>query len=324
MSEVKSILILGGSGFIGTYLVERLQNHGYTVRIGDLRQSQRFPELWVETDVRDRASVAAALQNMDCVINLAAEHRDDVRPIERYHQTNVGGAEEVCAAARLAGVQKLIFTSSVAVYGFQPRPSTEDGPYAPFNPYGETKLLAEKVYRDWAAEDEGRSLVIVRPTVVFGENNRGNVYNLLRQIASGRFLMVGSGRNQKSMAYVRNIVGFLEFTLGIGAGTHTYNYVDTPDLDTRTLVTTVNQAMGRERSTLRVPLFLAMAGAHLLDLFARITGRTFPISAIRIRKFTESTQVNGERLQGTGFKPEFTLSEGLARTVSNEFPDRKR
>ena len=76
-----------------------------------------------------------------------------------------------------------------------------------------------------------RSLVIVRPTVVFGEGNRGNVYNLLRQIASRRFLMFGDGRNKKSMAYVENVAAFIEYSLSFKKGVHIYNYIDKPDFD---------------------------------------------------------------------------------------------
>ena len=63
-----------------------------------------------------------------------------------------------------------------------------------------------------------RSLVVVRPTVVFGEGNRGNVYQLIHQIISGRFVMVGSGKNRKSIAYVGNLSAFLVRVLGLGTG----------------------------------------------------------------------------------------------------------
>lgn len=72
--------------------------------------------------------------------------------------------------------------------------------------------------------------------MVFGEQNRGNVYNLLRQIASGKFIMIGSGQNRKSMAYVENVAAFIEHALGFGPGVHIYNYIDKPDFDMNTLV----------------------------------------------------------------------------------------
>lgn len=319
------IVVLGGAGFIGTRLCGTLVEAGQTVRIGDLVSSQAFPELTQICDVREAATLAPVLAGAKAIVNLAAEHRDDVHPISRYHETNVEGARQVCQAAREAGVDTLVFTSSVAVYGFHPHPVDESGPFQPFNPYGETKLAAEAIYRAWADEDPGRTLVIVRPTVVFGENNRGNVYNLLRQIASGRFLMVGAGRNRKSMAYVGNVVAFLAHGLGLGPGTHIFNYVDGPDMDMNTLVAHVDACLGRPGpGTVRIPLPLAMAGGHLLDCVARLTGKRFPISAIRVRKFCETTSFSAERVAASGFVPPYTLMEGLARTIRAEFPEQVR
>jgi nucleoside-diphosphate-sugar epimerase len=196
----------------------------------------------------------------------------------------------------------------------------ESGPFEPFNPYGQTKLEAEGVYKAWAEEDPARSLVIIRPTVVFGEGNRGNVYNLLRQIASGRFMMVGPGTNRKSMAYVGNVAEALIFSLTLDPGVHIFNYVDSPDMNMNELVALVNKSLGRLGSTgLRLPLPLAMAGGHVLDALARMSGRTFPISAIRVKKFTETTQFNADRILAARFIPEGSLQEGLARTIRSEF-----
>jgi len=318
--NTKPVIVLGGSGFIGTRLVSRFQEVGQAVRIGDLVPSLAFPDLSLPCDVREAQSMEGLLEGASALINLAAEHRDDVRPISRYHETNVEGARQVCRAATRADIKTLIFTSSVAVYGFQPFPVDEQGPFEPFNPYGETKLLAEDVYRAWAEEDPTRSLVIIRPTVVFGEGNRGNVYNLLRQIASGRFMMVGPGTNKKSMAYVGNVADALVFALTLGPGLHIFNYVDTPDMNMNELVALVNQSLGRPASNRwRIPLSLAMAGGHALDGLARVTGRTFPISAIRIRKFCESTQVSAELCRRMGFSPRYALMEGLAKTIRSEF-----
>lgn len=316
----KGILILGGSGFIGTRLTAELQKRREHVRIGDLNPSKAFPQLWTHCDVRHGDTLVDLFRQVDAVINLAAEHRDDVRPISRYHETNVEGAEQVCQTARKVGVSKIIFTSSVAVYGFPRGRVDEVGPFAPFNPYGQTKLEAEGIYRAWAEEDASRSLVIVRPAVVFGEGNRGNVYNLLHQIAAGKFLMVGSGTNVKSMAYVENVAAFLAHLLCQGSGVHIFNYVDGPDMDTNTLVRHIFDSLAKSsKMPPRIPKAVALAGATVLDGIARLTGRTFPISAIRVRKFCESTQFEAERVAETGFVPPYSLREGLDRTVRFEF-----
>lgn len=314
------VAVLGGSGFIGTRLVGRLIEVGRNPLIGDLQPSQAFPDRSVACDVRRADTLRSVLSGARALINLAAEHRDDVRPISRYHETNVEGARQVCLAASEAGIQTIVFTSSAAVYGFQPFPVDESGPFQPFNPYGETKFLAEGVYREWAEKDSTRTLVILRPTVVFGEGNRGNVYNLLRQISSGRFVMVGPGTNRKSMAYVGNVADALVYSLTLGAGIHIFNYVDTPDMDMNGLVSMVNQSLGRATiNRRRIPIFLALAGGHVLDAISRISRHNFPISAVRVRKFCETTLFLADKIKDSGFKPRFSLSEGLDKTIRKEF-----
>jgi len=292
---------------------------GISIRIGDIRQSEAFPNLSMKCDVCRVETLKDAVEGTDAIVNLAAEHRDDVRPISRYRETNVEGAKHICDVARTAGIEKIVFTSTVAVYGFQSTPADENCSFAPFNEYGRSKVEAEVIYRTWAEENPKRTLVIVRPTVVFGEGNRGNVYNLLRQISSHRFLMVGSGRNRKSMAYVGNLVAFLAHTFTLGPGIHIFNYVDGPDMSTSELVDHIRSFLGQSRKAMRVPKTIALAGGQVLDAFGRITNRTFPISAIRVRKFCENTQFQANRVTHTGFVPPFTLLEGLSRTVSYEF-----
>ena len=316
------VVILGGSGFIGTRMTQILRDQSRAVGIGDISRSAAFPELWTECDVQLSESLGEVLHGADAVINLAAVHRDDVRPLSRYYETNVNGAEQVCEAARRASVQKIIFTSSVAVYGFQPHAVDEGGPFAPFNAYGETKLKAEQVYREWAQEQPGRTLVIVRPTVVFGEGNRGNVYNLIHQIATGRFLMVGAGNNVKSIAYVGNVATFLVHTLSLGTGTHVFNYVDGPDMRTSDLVEYVRSCLGKPGRVTHISKNIAMAGGRMFDLAARLTGRTFPISAVRVQKFCETTQFRADRMRESGFAPPYSLKDGLARTIQFEFAEK--
>ncbi len=314
------VLILGGSGFIGTRLARLLTQREIPVRIGDIRKSEEFPELWSQCDVRDQKTLFQAMRGSGVVINLAAEHRDDVRPISRYRETNVKGASEVCSAAQLSGIRRLIFTSSVAVYGFHSKPIDESGSCSPFNAYGETKLEAEAVYRRWAAEDPARALIIVRPTVVFGEENRGNVYNLMKQIASRRFLMVGSGRNVKSISYVGNVAAFLAHILSLGPGTHVFNYADGPDMNTNDLVSYIKARMGNSSTTPSIPLPIALTAGYGLDVLSKISGRTFPISAIRVQKFCENTQFLSIKAREIGFVQPYTLADALTRTIQAEFP----
>ncbi len=316
--------VLGGAGFIGRRLAPRLAGLGHSVLVGDVAEARVEGARFQPCDVADPKAVRAFVDGLDVVYNLAAEHRDDVRPLERYTVVNVDGARNLCAAAADAGIQRIVFTSSVAVYGLPTAPVSEDSPPSPFNEYGRTKLLAEGVYREWAAADSSRSLVIVRPTVVFGEGNRGNVYNLARQVASGRFLMIGDGKNRKSMAYVENVAGFLVHCLHLlRPGVEVFNYADSPDFDMNELIALMRTHFGRAKGVgPRIPYSLGMFLGHLLDVVARVSRRDLPISAVRIRKFCASTQVRSDKAFGSGFAPEFAVGDAVRRFLAGEFPAR--
>lgn len=321
-----TLLITGGSGFIGSNLCAALHADNEHFRILDKRPSQMFPDFATEIDILDQSRLTQSLTG-DTIIHLAAEHRDDVRPISRYVQVNVEGTRNLCRAASLRGIRRIVFTSSVAVYGFAAPGTGEDGAINPFNEYGRTKYAAEEVLRAWAASDPTRSLTIIRPTVVFGPGNRGNVYNLFRQIASGRFLMVGDGSNRKSMAYVANVVAFLRHAVGAGPGVHLFNYVDQPDQTMNDLVARVRHTvLGKTGTGVRLPLRLGIGLGHFADGIARVTGKTLPVSAIRVRKFTTTTSFSSRAHAVPGFVAQVPLTEGIDRTLMAEFvnPDPHR
>ena len=314
-----STIIIGGSGFIGTRVSMRLSQSEQPFQIVDKAQSELFPDNVLTADVRKPLSLSFSIEP-SAFINLAAEHRDDVRPLSLYDEVNVEGARNICDLARAKGVNKIIFTSSVAVYGFAPLGTNESGVIAPFNDYGRTKWEAEQVYKNWQAEDpQKRTLVVIRPTVVFGERNRGNVFNLLRQIASGKFIMVGDGLNRKSMAYIENVAAFLEYSLGFKPGLHIYNYIDKPDFTMNALVAHVNKLLGRSSEIkFRLPFSLGLLIGSSFDLIAKITGKKFPISAIRVKKFCANS-VYESAIESTGFIPPVPLMDAIEKTVRFEF-----
>lgn len=317
-----NIAIIGGSGFVGTRLTKRLLDSGYTIRILDKNESLTYPELRVQADVRDIKSLIENLNDIELVINLAAEHRDDVSPKRLYDDVNVDGAENVCKACTKKSIKKIIFTSSVAVYGFAPLGTDETGSINYFNDYGRTKWLAEGKYRLWLRESNEHSLTIIRPTVIFGEQNRGNVYNLLRQIASGLFPMVGNGKNVKSMAYVENVAAFIEYCLSNTEGEHLFNYIDKPDFDMNTLVGEIHKTLGKEKKLFHWPYWLGMLGGYAFDLLAFVMRKKLPISSIRVKKFCSNSMFNAEAIKNTEFKAPVSLTEGLEKTIRYEFIDK--
>jgi nucleoside-diphosphate-sugar epimerase len=321
MNTNVEISVIGGAGFIGTRLIRRLLlRKCFDCRIIDKAPSNAFSDLVKIGDVRSLEQLRVAIKDGAVIVNLAAEHRDDVRPLTLYDEVNVGGAKNICIVAREKGVKTIIFTSSVAVYGFAPIGTDESGEIAPFNDYGRTKYEAEQVFKTWQAEDPNeRSLVIIRPTVVFGEQNRGNVYNLLRQIASGKFIMVGSGDNRKSMAYVENVAAFIEYAMNFAPGVHIYNFIDKPDFTMSSLVASVNRILGKsEKISFRLPFIVGFLIGKGFDFAAAITGKRFAISSIRVKKFCANSTYK-TAIDQTGFVPPLSLEQALAQTVRHEF-----
>ena len=291
-----------------------------------MKPSRQFPEKSKIGDVRNIDSLRKTITG-NIVINLAAVHRDDVQNKDDYKQTNVNGAKNVISVCNENKIDKIIFTSTVAVYGLVGFGASEEDNVNPFNDYGRTKFEAEEQLRSWQSREDN-SLIIIRPTVIFGEGNRGNVYNLLNQIALGKFLMVGAGENKKSMAYIGNIVAFLEACILSEQKYALYNYVDTPDLTMNQLVQLVRSRLKAKGGVgLRVPFWLGLLLGYLADGASKLTSKNLPVSSLRVKKFAASSQFQSAKASLEGFVPPFRLEEGLDRTLRSEFlspdPDRE-
>lgn len=316
------IALIGGSGFIGTKLAADLLAQGHEIVIADPQKSEAYPAQHVSADLRDKDSLIAACQGCDVIYNLGAEHRDDVRPLSLYTDVNVTGSQNVCDAADALGITRMVFTSSVAIYGFPQGAPDENTPPNPFNEYGKTKAEAEEVYQAWiAAAPNDRSLTIVRPTAVFGPGNRGNVYNLMRQVAGGKFIMIGNGKNKKSLAYVDNVAAFLSYALGFGNGTHIYNYIDKPDYDMTALVSLIRQTLGMGTGAgLSLPYPAGIIAGTGFDILAAITKKNFPVSKIRVEKFCANTVFSSDKIgKETDFTPPVAMEDALRLTIAHEF-----
>lgn len=314
------VLLIGASGFVGTHLIDLIKEQYSLINI-DKQQSGKYPEITTICDVRNQPDLSKEFKEQEVVILLAAEHRDDIFPSSLYYDVNVQGTKNVLEAMDKNGVKNIIFTSSVAIYGLNKINPNEDHPADPFNHYGKSKWEAEEILREWYNKDpENRSLTILRPTVIFGENNKGNVYNLLKQIASGKFLMVGKGNNIKSMAYIGNIAAFIKYQLeNIKSGYQVYNYADKPDFSTNELVSQVEKSLNKHIPAFHFPYWLGMIGGYGFDVLSFITRKKFSVNSIRVKKFCATTQFDSSKVDSSGFKAPYTLSDGLHNTLRNEF-----
>jgi len=312
-----SIQLIGGSGFVGSRLISELGAKN-CINL-DKRSSPFFNE---KTKIGNILNIQDLNfdKNTDAIVLLAAEHRDDVSPSSLYYDVNVKGTRNVLEAMDKANIRSLIFTSSVAIYGLNKSNPNENHPEDPFNHYGKSKWEAELVIKEWFDSDpESKSVTIIRPTVIFGERNRGNVYNLLKQISSGRFMMIGNGKNKKSMAYVGNITSLIKYCLDRNeTGYSVFNYADKPDFSMTQLTEVIEEKMNFKSSKIRIPLSLGMLGGYFFDFLSLVSGKKFPISSVRIKKFCATTQFDATKVNKI-FKAPYSLEDGLNNTLKHEF-----
>ena len=322
MKNKQKHLIIGGSGFVGSRLMSLLDPLSFSNL--DKNPSPFYNASTSIGNIKFPDQINFP-KNINSVVLLAAEHRDDVSPISLYYDINVQGTKNVLDKMDENGVKNLIFTSSVAIYGLNKSNPNEMHTVDPFNHYGKSKWQAEKVIKEWYDNDPaGKSVTILRPTVIFGERNRGNVYNLLKQISSGKFMMIGKGQNKKSMAYVGNIVALIKNRLDKSElGYHVFNYADKPDFTMTELVSVIESKINISIPKLKIPYWMGMLGGYGFDFLGLITRKNIFISSVRVKKFCATTQFDASKVNSDFIAP-YSLEQGLNATLEHEFVNPKK
>ena len=199
--NVQSIAVFGGSGFIGSHLAEHVLRNGLAEKIYlvDRVPQKGFPYTpllnqglqsgqarYIPWDVRQPISRTIFPEPVEIIFNFAAVHREPGHRPEEYFETNLLGAENVCAFAAVIGCSKIVFTSSISPYGPSEAMKNELSIPTPDTAYGSSKLAAEKIHLAWQAGGSlRRKLLILRPGVVFGPGEGGNVTRLIRRLVKG-------------------------------------------------------------------------------------------------------------------------------------------
>ena len=313
-------LIIGGSGFVGTSLI-RLLGPENCINI-DKNISISYPDLTILHDIKFPLNLNL-MDKINYVILLAAEHKDDVTPVSLYYDVNVNGTINVLNYMDKYNIRNLIFLSSVAVYGLNLNYPNELFTPNPFNHYGKSKLQAENEIIKWFTLNENKKkITIIRPTVIFGESNRGNVFNLIKQILDDRMIQIGNGLNYKSIAYIGNVVDFISYNINNSAlGLKIFNYSDTPDYNMNEFVNIVNELANRKKRYLKISYNFAILIGFIFDIFSFLTNKKFNISSIRIKKYCANTQIDSNKAF-INFKPKFTIKEGICNMISTDFKDK--
>lgn len=316
-------IIFGGSGFIGTHLIHLLKNE--CVKSGDKiydldivmpGEEGVVPGVvekndgveYIRLDVRRPIEFDFTPTADDVIFNLAAVHRTPGHPDHEYFETNIRGAENVTAFAEKHGINKILFTSSIAPYGAAEELKEETTLPTPNTPYGISKLVAEKIHQMWQVKDEKRELTIVRPGIVYGKGEHGNMTRLYKGMKGHYFMYTGRKDTIKASIYVKELVLFFKYRMLDNSfpGTDTFNCTFEPAYNIEQICETMKKATGLKYRIPLIPGGLLMTAATILG---PIGGKKVGIHPARVKKLMVSTNICGKKLAACGYKFHYSFED---------------
>lgn len=326
----RTVVLFGGTGFIGTHVAQHWLREDLADRLVlvDLHppRSERYSELlqrnirsgrveFVRWDVRQPIPESLLPLRPDLIFNLAAIHREPGHEPREYFETNLHGAENICAWAAAAGCSRIVFTSSISPYGPSEELKDEKSIPVPETAYGSSKLAAEKIHIAWKSGCACRKLLILRPGVVFGPGEGGNVTRLVRSLVKGYFVYMGNRQTRKAAGYVKELGRVMQFGLEhqerSGEATVLLNFSMDPPPALESFVAAIQEAAGIRRRPPSVPRWLLLALSYPIDTVASAFGVRQPISPVRIRKLFRSTSIDPRGLRELGYQWKFSLEEAF-------------
>jgi len=322
------VLVTGAAGFIGGNLVDMLVERGDEVR-ALVRTGEDNSHLRTLTgveiiygDLTDAASLKCAVQGVQRVYHVAAK-TGPWGLEEVYSAINVQGLSALICAAMNAGVQRIIHTSSITVYGHHLHDIvTEDYPYyAENNPYSRTKIAGEKLVSRLVKE-YGAPIVIVRPSWVYGPRDITSFSRFVDLVESGKGFIIGTGKNSVPVVYVRDVAQGLIKAGDAGKEVigQAYNIADDRRVTQAEYLNTIADALQVPYVSRRLPfsaLYLAGRTAEVLwQAMGRRKGAPPPLTTYGVTLLGGNQQFSIDRARRElGYAPEFDVKRGVAEGV---------
>jgi nucleoside-diphosphate-sugar epimerase len=322
------VLVTGAAGFLGSHLVDMLIEHGDDVRAmvrpiedASYLRTLKNPEI-VYGDLTDTESLKRAVQGVQRVYNVAAK-TGPWGPEEVYRAVNVQGPENLIHAAMNAGVQRIVHTSSITVYGHHLHGIvTEDAPYhAEDNPYSRSKIEGEKLIAR-LVEDRAAPVVIVRPAWIYGSRDTASFARFVSLVESGKAFLIGSGRNIVPVVYVRDVAqGIIKAgDAGNEAIGRTYTLADDRRVTQDEYLNTIADALQVSHVSRKFPFSALYFAGRSAELAWQALGRRKatppPLTTYGVTLLGGDQQFSIERARRElGYEPEFDVKRGVAEGV---------
>jgi nucleoside-diphosphate-sugar epimerase len=333
--NLRTCVIFGGTGCIGTHIAKHLLEHTQVERIyladirplrdeGYVKPLLRWTEqtggtqprvMYVECDVRLPLDGVPLPQQADLIVNLAAVHREPGHEPNEYYETNLPGAEHICAYATHAGCLRIVFTSSISPYGSSDAARNEDSLTIPETAYGGSKLVAEKIHAAWQHADPNRRLIVLRPGVVFGPGEHANVARLVRSLERGYFVYMGNRSTRKAGVYVKELCHVVQFAIEhqerTGEPILLWNVSMDPPPTLEEFVNAICSSMKYRQPRWSVPRNLLVGASYPVAGIAQLFGIHTSVNPVRMRKLSQSTFIEPKRLRDAGYCFRYTLEQAM-------------
>lgn len=307
------ILLTGSEGFVGSVLRKSLEKKKYDVysidRIKKIRKNYFCCDL-----SGDLSNLQLSLKgvNFDVLIHLAAAKGDYNLGYKDFYRDNVTASDKLLNLVKGLSITSIIMYSTVSVYGHNNKIKTEKADLNPNNPYGATKLESENLFIKWFNLDPNKNrLTILRPSVIYGENNFANMYNLLNQLNKKFPVSIGDCDYIKSMVAVENIVDITIFSLNKLEGLQIYNCTDKPYPKLKEVINYICEIDGFSKPKIIIPKWFAYIIGFFFELFSLLIRKDLGIKRERIYKFTMPTDYRSEKLKNNGFIQRFAIKDRI-------------
>jgi nucleoside-diphosphate-sugar epimerase len=321
LKPMKKVLVTGATGFVGTHFIPRLYEENWEI-VTALREPLQLAELLqtasvVIGDICESTNWSTALQNVDTVVHLAARAhllRDNAaNPEAEFLRINTAGTENLARAAITAGVKHFVLVSSIgAMTTLSQDVLTEQSPCRPDTLYGRSKLKAEQRLIE-LAQNSSMTWTILRPTLVYGRGNPGNMDRLIKLVNSGLPIPLGSIHNHRSFIYVGNLVDAITCVMTHPkAKNQIFLCSDGHDLSTPELIRYIAHAGGHPCRLWPLPVSLLRVAGKLGDFAQNISGRSLSLNTEVLDRLLGSLSVDNHKLcADLDWHPPFSIEEGL-------------
>lgn len=310
--------VTGASGFIGCRLVSDLLLKGWEVRALTHRNPLPFGDRCrvVKGDLLDPDSWRKELKGADVVFHLAAALGASLIDLKGFSRINAGGTESVLAAARDAGVRRVVHFSSAGVLGSVRTGEIADESYPPhpLSDYDLSKLEGERIALQ--AAENGQNVVILRPGWVYGPGDR-RTFKLIRAIEGKRFILVTRGLAKQTPVYIDDLIYGVGLCAERGRSGEIYHLAGDEALTVREIVQAIAEAAGTSIPGWTLPLGPTRLAAWSLEKIFAMFGREAPLSRGKLAFFIHPKPLAaGKAAAELGYSPRISFQDGMALTLS--------